>query len=193
MDVTVVVQDTRATDVSAAGEVIRERSSAEPIPAPRGEAMALSSFLTAKGILIWDMALKKDDLLRELTDAALRSAGYPQDPRYLDAVRERESQGSTFFNEGAAFPHARISGLGRACVALGLTRAGVSDVVTDKPIECVFLILSPEEDPDTQIRVLGLAGRSGQDRQLMEKLRSAASPEDAFDALRAWELIQEGG
>jgi two-component system sensor histidine kinase KdpD len=69
----------------------------------------------------------------------------------------------------------------------------VSDVVTDKPIECVFLILTPEEDPDTQIRILGLASKAVQDRQLVERLRSAARPEDAFKALQDWELIQEGG
>ncbi|MCU0577637.1 MAG: PTS sugar transporter subunit IIA [Desulfobacterota bacterium] len=192
-DVTVVVQDTRAVEVSPAEAVVREEPEVEPAPAINVEAKTLSRVMSVQAVRMWDMPLKKNDLLRELTGAALRSAGIPQNPGFLAAVLAREDQGSTFFNEGVAFPHARITGIGRACVALGLTRAGVSDVVTDKPIECVFLILTPEEDPDTQIRILGLASRAVQDRQLVERLRSAARPEDAFKALQVWELIQEGG
>lgn len=194
-DMTIVVQDTRTLDMSAvevAQEVIVQDAPAKVSgPSIQGEPSNLSRFMSSQGILMWDMALEKDDLLRELTEAAVRSAGIPRDPRYIEAIRQREKQGSTFFNEGVAFPHARIPGLGRTCVALGLTRAGVSDVETDKPIECVFLILTPEEDPDMQIRILGLTSRVVQDRQLMEKLRSSSSPEEIIWALHEWELVQK--
>jgi len=52
----------------------------------------------------------------------------------LIAVREREAEGSTFYSEGVAFPHARVAGLDKPLVALGLTRMGISDVATEKPI-----------------------------------------------------------
>jgi two-component system sensor histidine kinase KdpD len=192
-DMTIVVQDTRTLDMSAVDEtqevVVPEATA--PRPSIQGEPSNLSSFMSSQSILMWDMALKKDDLLCKLTDAAVRSAGIPRDPRYIEAIRQRETQGSTFFNEGVAFPHARIPELGRTCVALGLTRAGVSDVETDKPIECVFLILTPEEDPDMQIRILGHTSRVIQDRQLMEKLRSSSNPEEIIWAIHEWELAQK--
>ena len=41
--------------------------------------------------------------------------------KYLSAILERENQGSTFFNEGCRLPpDARIDGIERACLALGL-------------------------------------------------------------------------
>jgi two-component system sensor histidine kinase KdpD len=192
-DMTIVVQDTRTLDMSAVDEtqevVVPEATA--PRPSIQGEPSNLSSFMSSQSILMWDMALKKDDLLCKLTDAAVRSAGIPRDPRYIEAIRQRETQGSTFFNEGVAFPHARIPELGRTCVALGLTRAGVFDVETDKPIECVFLILTPEEDPDMQIRILGHTSRLIQDRQLMEKLRSSSNPEEIIWAIHKWELAKK--
>lgn len=191
--VTIVVQDTRIKDIPAPETAVPEKETTAHTAALRFEAMTLSRIMSAQAIHMWDMPLKKDDLLRTLTEAAIRSAGIGHDPRFFDAVRQRESQGSTFFNEGAAFPHARISGLAGPCVAMGLTRGGISDVMTDKPIECVFLILTPEDVPDSQISILGMASRVVQDRQLMERLRSAERPEDAFKALSDWEVVQEAG
>ena len=100
---------------------------------------------------------------------------------------KREEQGSTFFNEGVAFPHVRIDGLIEPVVALGLTRQGVSDVSTEKPIEIVFLILSPAQTPDTQVQILGLASRAAQNRHLLQGLRSARTPEEAMAVILNWE------
>jgi mannitol/fructose-specific phosphotransferase system IIA component (Ntr-type) len=109
----------------------------------------------------------------------------------LEAILDREQQGSTFFNEGVAFPHARIAGLKGSCVALGLTRSGVPDVKTDKPVECVFLIFSPAERPCEQLQILALASKIAQDRQLMESLRSASAPDEIHAAVRNWETLQK--
>jgi mannitol/fructose-specific phosphotransferase system IIA component (Ntr-type) len=106
---------------------------------------------------------------------------------------ERENQGSTFFNEGVAFPHARIEGLKRSCVAIGLTHGGLSDVATEKPIESVFLIFSPADIPDEQIQILGLVSKAALDRQLMDALRQARSPDDAYEAIKEWEIADAAG
>lgn len=72
-------------------------------------------------------------------------------------------------------------------IALGLTKRGVSDVSTEKPIEIVFLIISPEQTPDIQVKLLGLASRAAQNRHLLQDLRAARSPEDALGVIGAWE------
>jgi mannitol/fructose-specific phosphotransferase system IIA component (Ntr-type) len=111
-----------------------------------------------------------------------------QDPKTLfDAIMKREAQGSTFFNEGVAFPHVRVPGLAAPVVALGLTREGVIDVATDKPIEIIFLILSPAETPETQAKLLALASRASQNRPLVQRLRSVRTPEETLRAIRDWE------
>jgi mannitol/fructose-specific phosphotransferase system IIA component (Ntr-type) len=63
----------------------------------------------------------------------------------------------------------------------------VPDVVTEKPIECVFLIFSPADIPDEQLQILALASKAAQDRHLMEKLRSAKTPAEVYMAIQNWE------
>ncbi len=104
---------------------------------------------------------------------------------------KREEQGSTFFNEGVAFPHVRFNGMTTPVVAIGLTKLGVSDVSTEKSIELVFLILSPARTPDTQIQILGLASRAGQNRHLLQSLRSVQTPQEAMKVIFDWEASNE--
>jgi mannitol/fructose-specific phosphotransferase system IIA component (Ntr-type) len=62
-------------------------------------------------------------------------------------------------------------------------------VTTNKPIECVFLIFSPIDVPDEQTLILSLASRAAQDRQLMEKLRSVSTPDEALIDILEWENL----
>jgi mannitol/fructose-specific phosphotransferase system IIA component (Ntr-type) len=136
--------------------------------------------------MIWDTAVDKETVLRTMA-SNVGKAGI-QDPEALfESIMEREAQGSTFFNEGVAFPHVRVEGLAAPVVALALTREGVIDVATEKPIEIVFLILSPAQTPEAQVKLLGLASRASQNRSLMQALRSVRTPEEAIRAIRDWE------
>jgi mannitol/fructose-specific phosphotransferase system IIA component (Ntr-type) len=90
-----------------------------------------------------------------------------------------------------AFPHARIDALLTPVVALGLTRQGVLDVSTEKPIEFVFLILSPAQSPDAQVQVLGLASRAAQNRHFLQGLRSAQTPQEAMRVICDWEVLND--
>jgi two-component system sensor histidine kinase KdpD len=80
-----------------------------------------------------------------------------------------------------------VEGLAAPVIALALTREGVIDVATDKPIEIVFLILSPAQTPETQVKLLALASRASQNRSLVQALRSVGTPEEAVGAIRDWE------
>jgi mannitol/fructose-specific phosphotransferase system IIA component (Ntr-type) len=193
--VTVVVLDTQKPDVVAPLPVEEKIIQEENVPATREAEdgrTRLTQFISRGRIVIWETPITKDDLLRSLSDAACEN-GSEEKLKGLNAIMEREEQGSTFFNEGVAFPHARIEGLKRSCVAIGLTHGGLSDVVTEKPIECAFLIFSPADIPDEQIQILGLASKAALDRQLMETLRSARTPDEAFQAIRAWEIADRTG
>jgi two-component system sensor histidine kinase KdpD len=137
--------------------------------------------------VIWETAVEKETVLKALASTLGKNAGIDAGERLFESIMEREAQGSTFFNEGVAFPHVRVEGLAAPVIAVGLTREGVIDVATDKPIEIVFLILSPAQAPDTQVKLLGLASRASQNRTLMQALRSVRTPEEAWRAMRDWE------
>jgi two-component system sensor histidine kinase KdpD len=150
----------------------------------------LSDWLSLERVVIWDTAVEKETVLRTLASTVREEAGAGDAEALFESIMKREAQGSTFFNEGVAFPHVRVEGLTVPVVALGLTKEGVVDVATDKPIEIVFLILSPAQAPETQVKLLGLASRVAQNRHLMQVLRSVRTPAEALQAIRDWEAAE---
>ena len=108
----------------------------------------------------------------------------------LASVLEREKQGSTFFNEAVAFPHARIDIIAAPIIAFGITKQGVSDVQTDKPIECVFLILTPGRDASAHVQILGLAAEAARNRHLLQMLKTAQTHDDILSMIKDCELMQ---
>jgi two-component system sensor histidine kinase KdpD len=190
---TVVILDTRKeepAEIKAPEEAPRAPAAAPSVPAPPG-APELSGLLSPERIVIWEESVGKDVVLRELAYAAAGAGGV--DPGLVLAnIAKREEQGSTFLNEGVALPHARIEGLPQPLVAVGLTRKGVSDVATEKPIESVFLILSPEEAPEVQVRILGQVSRASRNRQLVRDLEACRTPEEVVSSFREWERQATG-
>ena len=155
--------------------------------APAEDRLTLGRCLAASRVLLWSAPVTKEEALRALALSAGKDNGIDDEFALYDDVLKREEQGSTFFNEGVAFPHVRVPGLKIPLVAVGLTQAGVSDVATDKPIELIFLLLSPAETPDVQVKLLGLASRAAQNRRLLQILRTAQTPDEALQAFRSWE------
>ncbi len=94
-------------------------------------------------------------------------------------------------NEGVAFPHARLDHLNYPVVVMGVTRWGVADVQTDKPVELVFLILSPSQNPDVQVQLLGLISRASRNRQFLQCSQSCQTPEEVLASIREWEVSQD--
>lgn len=174
----------------------RDRES-DNIPEPAGEPeegsrrrLLLSARLSPRRIVIWRDPVNKEQVLRELAASVGEEAGAGGTEALVGKIRRREDQGSTFFNEGVAFPHVRVPGLASPLVALGLTHAGVSDGLTEKPVEVVFLVLSPSEAPETQVGILGLASRAAQNRHLMQSLKSAGTPDEAWRAILEFEAAE---
>lgn len=189
--ITVVVLDTRkggplATrpTLEISEEMIPTIASSQTVSPPMTKLL-LSRLLSPQRIVIWNYSVQKESVLRTLVEAVEKDSGIGNTEALFSDLMKREGQSSTFFNEGVAFPHVRVDGMTTPRVALGLTRQGVSDVSTEKPIEIVFLILSPAQTPNTQI--LGLASRAAQSRYLLQSLRSAQTPQEAMRAIYDWE------
>jgi two-component system sensor histidine kinase KdpD len=184
--VTVIVLDTRKDEPAVIKSLSEAPAETEPaclIPESGSSPSAqptLSRSLSARRIIIWDVPVQKEALLRTLAASVGRECGITDTEALVRDIMKREEQGSTFFNEGVAFPHVRVDGLMMPIIVLGLTRQGVSDVSTERPIETVFLILSPAEAPDTQVQLLGLASRAAQNRHLLQALRAARTQEEAM-------------
>ena len=194
---TVVVLDTReeATELpwpapeSGEREAPPARTDEGPAP-PASKPQVLSNLISPRGIVIWNQPVGKEIALRTLVDAAVGGRGIGDPASILGLILKREEEGSTFFNEGVAFPHARVENLANPIVAMGVTRQGVAGISTEKPVEYIFLVLTPADSPDAQVRILGILARVSRNRHLLLKIQSCRTPEEILSAVQDWEAQQ---
>lgn len=194
---TVVVLDTREEEATPSRPT-PEKGKGEEAPARTTTGMAspvsmppiLSNLISPRDIVIWNQPVRKEIALRTLVDAAVEGRGIGDPATILGLVLKREEEGSTFFNEGVAFPHARVENLKKPVVAMGITRQGVLDLSLEKPVEYIFLVLTPAESPDTQVQILGILARVSRNRHLLLKIQSCRTPEEVLSAVQDWEAQQ---
>jgi two-component system sensor histidine kinase KdpD len=185
----VVVVDAESEERRSTDFVEPSTSAAISAVRPAG---TLSRLLTPERILIWDDPVARQDVRRRLVETILSTVPGLTAELVMQKLAEREQQGSTFLNEGIALPHARLDKLDSPQVALGLTRAGLLDVVTDQPISAVFLLLSPSSGANVHLQVLAKAGRALQNRELRNALFRVATPAEAMEAIQDFESAFSG-
>ncbi|HEX3001484.1 MAG TPA: PTS sugar transporter subunit IIA, partial [Methanoregula sp.] len=184
--IVVVVVDTasRAT-VHAPVEVFGETAPAEP---ERPRVMSLGRLLS-RNIMFWEEPVDRDEVIRAIVHAACREATGCNEREALQAVMARESEGSTFLNEGLAIPHARLKGIKTPGAALGITRAGITGEATGAPVRHVLLSLTPDEEPEVQMQIFGVACHAFQDRFFLQAMDRAVTAEDVRDAIASWSAL----
>jgi two-component system sensor histidine kinase KdpD len=192
--VTIVVLDTKPPETAVARPTpfIEEKPQEtvkipSHMPPTQVQKNIMSSLINESGIIIWDKPVNTAEVLEKLVKSACNNGLACDFASGLVAIREREAQGSTFYSEGVAFPHARVAGLDKPLVALGLTRMGISDVATEKPIKYVFLSLSPLGKPEVQLQLLAIAARTFQNRYFLKNLELADDPHQVYTAIKEWD------
>ena len=192
--VTIVALDTKPQETVVAGptsfieeepqQVVKTPSQ---IPPAQIQKITMSSLINESEIIIWDKPVDTAEVLEKLVKSACNNGLACDFMTGLVSVKEREAQGSTFYSEGVAFPHARVAGLDKPLVALGLTRMGISDVATEKPIKYIFLSLSPLEKPEVQLQLLSLAARTFQNRYFLKSVELANDSHQVYAAIKEWD------
>jgi two-component system sensor histidine kinase KdpD len=167
-------------------------ASATAAPTFARPAGTLSRLLSPDRIIIWDDAVSRTDVRDRLVKAVTSNGSPLRADEVLKKLAEREEQGSTFLNEGVALPHARFDSLMSPQVALGLTHGGILDAPTEKPIEAVFLLLSPTAGANVHLQLLAKVGRALQSRELRKALTNARTSQEALDAIHDFESAASG-
>ena len=99
-----------------------------------------------------------------------------QSESIIDAVMDRESLGSTAMGNGIAIPHAKIAGLGKPAVMIGVSRIPI-DFGGDKPSTIFFLVLAPSENPTEHIQILSSIAKVCSS-DLFVRMRSSSKTRD---------------
>lgn len=158
----------------------------------RPGVIALSRLIPKHRIFIWRDPLSKEEAIGQLVKACSYDMPFISQEKLSAAVFDRETQGSTFFTEGIALPHARISGLQESIAAMGIAPQGVTDHEAGITVEAVFLIFSPVHVPDEQVKILGAISRFTKDSFIYPNILKATSPKETSYLLQEWDSFAIG-
>src|SRR6478735_6781131 len=144
--------------------------------------MQLAEFLDCDAIKTSLPGGNKRSLLQQLVKlAGQRLAAEPA--TIIAALNEREQLGSTGFGQGVAIPHAKIEGLSQIYALFARLGEPVDYKAIDgRPVDLVFLLLSPPGAGAEHLKALAAISRVTRDGATLERLRGARS-RDALAAV----------
>jgi len=146
--------------------------------------MHLADFLDCDAIKTALPGGNKRSLLQQVANLAAQRLDTEAAP-ILASVNEREQLGSTGFGQGVAIPHGKIEGLKQIyCLFVRLAEPIDYKAIDGRPVDLVFLLLSPPDAGAEHLKALATVSRVFRDRQAVAKLRGARS-KDALFALLA--------
>ena len=146
--------------------------------------MMLDKIITRDRIKIGLSDLDKWTVIEDLADLiAAGDEGGDRDT-LLDDTLDREHKGSTGIGKGIAIPHARTAGVTDLIGALGISREGLDFEADDgQPCHLIFLILAPAKESTRYLKALSAVACIGRNEELVSRLRSAGSPDEAISIL----------
>jgi two-component system sensor histidine kinase KdpD len=187
--ITVVVLDTKAIPHERPPAELARRAEKMHQHAAEKTKLLLESdaALSKTSVLIWDEPIGKEEAIRQLLDVCCGGESATYNESAWASVLKREQQGGTFVGEDVAIPHARITGLRRPLVALGVGRAGIQDRESGRCVRIMLLLLSPGDPPERHVEMLSVISRMARDDPWRREVLSARKSSDVMGAIRAWE------
>jgi nitrogen PTS system EIIA component len=144
--------------------------------------MHLTEFLDFNAIKPALPAGNKRSLLNQLAGLAAGRLDLPA-AAILDTLTEREKLGSTGFGQGVAIPHGKVEGLKQIYgLFVRLAEPVAYKAIDGKPVDLVFLLLSPPDAGAEHLKALAAISRVIRNAPTLEKMRGARS-RDALAAV----------
>ncbi|MGH1364287.1 MAG: PTS sugar transporter subunit IIA [Calditrichia bacterium] len=105
-------------------------------------------------------SIDKESVIRELLALVTTNHQITQPDKLLEAIFQREHIMSTGVGNGVAIPHCKSPFSPEFSVTMGIHRNGVDfDAVDNEPVNIIFLVTGPENDPTGHIRLLSRISR----------------------------------
>ncbi|MGE0759836.1 MAG: cation:proton antiporter [Pirellulaceae bacterium] len=160
------------------GRIEDETAPAEPMP-------RLQDAVTAGGVVLELRSHTLDEAIAELARSIPRDQLPPDvDVAHLAIAREREF--STDLGIGIAVPHARCPQLLSPVVVFGRSLHGIdTPSELQQPVRLIFLVVTPLDQPDAQLALLGQIAQLGQQEERVHRLNLATSRKQILEVLAA--------
>jgi PTS system nitrogen regulatory IIA component len=143
--------------------------------------MDIGDLITPGGVIANLRVANKKQALQELARRAAPVVGR-DDHTIYETLLERERLGTTGIGMGTAVPHGRLAGLSRLYGLFARLEKPIDfEAIDDRPVDLIFLLLTPEGSGADHLKALARVSRLLRDRAMCEKLRGT----DNADALYA--------
>jgi mannitol/fructose-specific phosphotransferase system IIA component (Ntr-type) len=150
--------------------------------------MRLRDLLDESVVKVDLKSLEKEECFEEMIDLLVRAGRLSDRAGALEAVRQREAQGTTGIGQGVAIPHGKHPSVPALTAALGVSKSGIAfDSIDGAKVHLVFLLLARTDDPGPHVRALAEIARLIQTPGFYRKLAGARSAKEALDLLDAEE------
>ena len=127
----------------------------------RRKEVSILEYFSARGIIAAIKQNDKNKTIMELCGLADSQEDMPDSETIYEAVIKRENEMGTGMEEGLAVPHARLSVIKQPVIFLGRSASGIDWNTPDgKLVRFIFLILTPADDYDSQVQILGFIAKA---------------------------------
>lgn len=134
--------------------------------------MRLNELLNPERTLVDVHGVSKKRLLDSIAGIAARTCPELDEQEVFDALITRERLGSTGIGEGVAIPHSRLSACQRSVgILLRLDEPIDFDAADGQPVDLVFVLLVPEENPEKHLKTLSHLATLFNESRFREGLR----------------------
>ena len=141
--------------------------------------MKITDLLSKESVLLNVDVNDKEACVVKLVDLMDASGKISDKKSYLDAVHEREKEGTTGVGNGIAIPHGRCSGVKEPGLAAMTIPSGVEYEALDfKPVDLAFLIAAPEGSGSMHLEILSKLATMLMDENFVANLKKAKTVEE---------------
>lgn len=105
-------------------------------------------------------SIDKEECFEEMIDLLVRDGRITDRAAALNAIIEREGQGTTGIGNGVAIPHGKHESITQLVAALGVSQEGIEfDAADNEPAHLVFMLLAKINEPGQHIQALAEISR----------------------------------
>ncbi|MBX3359477.1 MAG: cation:proton antiporter [Phycisphaeraceae bacterium] len=149
---------------------------------PHEEGISLAEAVNAGGVVLDLIASTRDEVIRDLAAKVAGRVAPGDDVAALAIAHENEF--STDLGVGIAVPHTRCAGIVSPVVVFGRCAQGVVfSPGSPEPVRLVFLLVTPEDDPEAQLALLAQVAACTNEPAARESLLKASRADEVIGLL----------
>jgi len=144
--------------------------------------MLLEDILTPERCFCDVQGVSKKRLLKTISEKVVQNTPNLDANRVFDALMARERLGTTGLGKGIAIPHCKIPDCQEiiGCIVT-LDQAIDFDALDSKPVDLLFVLIVPDEQSDTHVRLLGQVAQLFNDENFCFILRNTHDSGDLYN------------